>query len=431
MLAPYHMGNAYVRAAISECWATAWIPLLFYFLHCSATSGGRKAWFGVAGSYAMLVLSHLPVTLMISPVLLTYAIWFSQPGQRVKAAGRTMFAVAAALGVTAIYWIPCMGLHEHVRINHISEWTLSWDNSFVLGEFRPGAPSGPYFGLRRYSVLLLVFGAVVFVSYLLIRRSRDNREQRRFWLGTMAYGVVMATPLSVWAWGNLPLLPLVLFPYRFFVIVSIATVVLVALAIVAYAKMPVTPMRRVLAAGLACMILMWSYATVDRIRARSAGRAESEANTALMMGWPEYRPAAFEGNGQSSDWMFDVPRVAVADGAASSRIQAWTARRITLTVDAAKTSRIHLGLFFHAQWKATLEGQPLSTQPTEQHALTQLTVPPGRHTLELQFEPTRQETLGQALSLISLLALAAGAAWRRRGGEDAAGAGHDLRCVDA
>jgi len=77
MYAPYHAVNIFVRGAVSEFWAYAFIPLVFYSLdkiYKKASIG-----FAILGtfSYVSIILSHNLTAMMITPVIFGHIIALS------------------------------------------------------------------------------------------------------------------------------------------------------------------------------------------------------------------------------------------------------------------------------------------------------------------------------------------------------------------
>ncbi len=74
MAMPYHLGDVYVRGSLSEIWAFVWMPLILFFTN-RIVNGRRLAGVGLALSYALLVMTHLPTTLIFSIVPVTYSLF--------------------------------------------------------------------------------------------------------------------------------------------------------------------------------------------------------------------------------------------------------------------------------------------------------------------------------------------------------------------
>ncbi len=74
MAMPYHLADLYMRGAMAELWAFVWLPLILFFTYRIA----RGRWFACAGlavSYALLVMTHLPTTLIFSVVPIGYVLF--------------------------------------------------------------------------------------------------------------------------------------------------------------------------------------------------------------------------------------------------------------------------------------------------------------------------------------------------------------------
>ncbi len=84
-------------------------------------------------------------------------------------------------------------------------------------------------------------------------------------------------------------------------------------------------------------------------------------------------------------------------------------------VSAAEDWTLTVLTFYFPGWRATIDGQPVSIEPTSPQGLIRFAVPAGEHLVTLRFGETPVRLLGDGLSaaaLVVLIALSA-VAWRR------------------
>lgn len=211
MAAPYHLIDFYVRATLAEFAAFAWLPLI-----ALAIESQGKRWGGplLALSYAGLVLTHLPValltTVLLIPPLVLLSAW-KDP----KVAVRCAVAGVAGLAISALYLLPALTLQDHTLMSQIM-WKAHFDarNWSVLKLFGPGADEM----LRPLSFLAVGWGVVGVAAAL---------RGGRFWPAVTLFAVLCSLgliPLLV-----LPILDRVQFPWRALTIIEFTAITAVAL----------------------------------------------------------------------------------------------------------------------------------------------------------------------------------------------------------
>lgn len=103
---PYSLTiDIYLRAAIGEFWALAFLPLCLYFIERMA-AGSRRAMPGLAVGFALVIVSHLFTAVVLAPVLVAYAIWRAGAGRRTLAACQLIIAFVLATGLAGVYALP-------------------------------------------------------------------------------------------------------------------------------------------------------------------------------------------------------------------------------------------------------------------------------------------------------------------------------------
>jgi hypothetical protein len=105
---PYHFAvDLHVRGAFGEFWSFVWLPAVLFFVHRVAR---REPWsmLGLAASYAALIMTHLPTTLIFSIIPPVYAA-VDRAGRSPRAGGdRRVIALVGRHRLSAIYLLPAM-----------------------------------------------------------------------------------------------------------------------------------------------------------------------------------------------------------------------------------------------------------------------------------------------------------------------------------
>jgi hypothetical protein len=226
--APFHLVNVYVRGdSLSEFYAFIWYPLILLSLHRLF----ERPAVGRAGMLALvctaLIVTHNLSAMIFSPFVLLYTLLLvldrsTQGGQKARAIGLTLLALALTVLLSAWYWLPVLGEYGEVQLGE--EQTggyFHYSNHFrgrdlvqptLWFDYDPGARPTP-FAMGSAQAALTLAGAVTLLWRWLRRRRLDIPGLLA--LLTLIGATLMITPLSRPLWDHLPLLPLAQFPWRF------------------------------------------------------------------------------------------------------------------------------------------------------------------------------------------------------------------------
>ena len=238
MLAPYHFFDFYVRGALAEFAALAWIPLIALGQTHRLNRLTALAWCG-------LLITHLPTALLVGCFL------------AVPIAIRHSHFPAAAYGtgtaLAAFYLLPALTLQDQVSIGHL--WSAY---------YRPSAWSI----WNRSDILFLVIQCSIALGAILL-------AGRNFWGGLTLIAGIMALGVVPWVWNLAPFYQ-VQFPWRLLGVVEFT-------AITSLMLNPPSKLR----IALAAQFILLPYVTIAllAVAPTSAPKPESPA---------EYLPAGVD-----------------------------------------------------------------------------------------------------------------------------------------
>jgi hypothetical protein len=242
MAFPYHVAvDFYWRVAFAEYWAFAWMPLILYFTHRLARDQ-RFATAGFALSYALLVMTHLPTTLLFSPLALAYLLFgqraaiqadHSQEKQIQPAKKgwvvRAITAQGLGIGLAAVYLLPALATQDTVSFKRMFENERYFANNFL------GSSLFAFNDFRSYlsllAALLLLLGVVFSHRCLDPHKIAPlvNRRQALFWRVALLVSVLMSTTFSYALWQVFSVLEKVQFPWRFLTVSTLCVAAISAL----------------------------------------------------------------------------------------------------------------------------------------------------------------------------------------------------------
>ncbi|HLL77109.1 MAG TPA: 6-pyruvoyl-tetrahydropterin synthase-related protein [Pyrinomonadaceae bacterium] len=432
LLAPYHsVVDPLMRAAYSELWAFAWMPLVLYFARRFATDNSRLSSAGLSAGYALLALTHLPATLIFSPVPPAYA-YFSS-GRRVSTALRAFGSMALGTGLSAVYLTPALTMQPaasfaDMQARNYSEHWLTFakaDAHDLYGQLLWGA---------------LTSAALVVCASLLAGRGRApaavddvstaatsstaGRNPRRveltFWTVTTALSIFMTTFASDPVWRLVPVLQKIQFPWRFQLVLCLAVAGATGVAVGSLRRGLAAVNRRALvfaALLVSCWLYFWAgaalraYPDLPRPYRLGEGAVRSLDRSRDA---PEYRPASAASNAEHDietllqNFCGDLrrePRACVAEGEGTATVTRADPRSLELRVESATGLTFHVTQFHFPGWTARLDGRSHPLTASRPDGLLLVSAPPGTHTLSLTLEPTLPERLGRIITIVSALLL--------------------------
>lgn len=422
---PYQLFDLYLRGAIAESAAFAWLPVACWCL-VRLRAGGRRRWaVGLAVAIGGLVLTHQTTALLAMPALVALAatLWLAPaPGAAIGRRaylGQAAAAFATGLGLAAWYWVPALFERGLAQLEaaliapatfatyFIREWPPLWTD-FAYDYLRDPRP-----GLTQ--VAISAGGAAA-----TLRASGLTRWTLGWATGLTAAAWILQLGVAVPLFQLLPLLQFIQFPFRFLTLMGLGSALLAAGLVQAA---PRHPSVRLLVAGAVIGLAVWSglarlapehsfpddrYITPEgAIRAEQAnvGLATAvfgEFLPSLPGGPPTFDRLRREVLGSDPPRGGGRPRPPVAYRV--DRLE-WGPLSLRARIAAPEPDRLLVHQFFFPGWTARVDGRPAALGPDGRYGIMGVDVPAGVHDVELSFELTGVRFGGLVATGFALLAL--------------------------
>ena len=432
-LAPYHLLDLYLRGALPEHLAFAWLPLMLWSGARLAQRGGAGYLLLLATALAGLVYTHNLSALLLVPLVAAHggvlALASAGPGLGPKLHRLAPLAAAGLLGLalSTAYWLPALGELNEVQIRKTAEY--DFHDHFVplerLVQLAPlhyyGRPGGDEserfigFSLGAAQALPALAGLAV----LALRRGRLGSRVLGEGVGALlaaAATLMLATPLSTAIWEEAPLLATIQFPWR---LLQPATWALAVLGGIAALALP--PLAGRVAVGLAvAWALVGGLAQLPSARttlhegqlSALGSMAEEAAYGVIGTSGGEFLPRAVLPHPFSSPVstaLFAGEERPALDprttGTASASILELAAERQRYRVSVARPQLVVFNLFYFPGWEARVDHQPSPVGVTE-GGLLALDLGPGEQEVELTFRATPLRAAATLVTIAALLLVA-------------------------
>ncbi len=401
----YHLFDLYQRCALNEFWAFVWIPLVFHATYLVASGRGRYRAVYLATSYGLLLLTHLPTTLLVSVVLPIVVLIQTRELKRLIVAASSAVLGAGMAGVyisSVLFETGYLG-----RIGGSS--SPRFRDGFLLENLHAAFQTVPLpsSGVFR---LFMLFGDWIASGFLILlvvvtlliwtARSpayRQNRQLLAMWVITLV-SFLMTTRLTLPLWLVIPRLRVIQFPIRWFAITSVGASLLVAVSFALLGSM-----RRSLPGLVALAVVLTLNLIISVLVVGKAPyqREEQRARLAYYTDVLEYHPRWWD---KKKHPEFDFAAVVSNNGDADIVDIDNSGTSQSYKVDARVETTLRFRTLYFPGWTARVDGQIAEISPNDEGHI-QMTIEPGEHRLTLDLEDTTPRRVGKIVSGLSILAL--------------------------
>jgi len=457
---PYHLFDLYVRAALAESVALAFIPLVLWGFHEAVMRPRIKAIVCAGLAYAGLMFSSNLIALMFTPILALYVAVLivaqvnnDQPFRRLskesflplignftRYATPPLLALFIGLGLSAIFWMPAILESSSVRADQWLGGDYDYHDDFVylhqlfspywgFGTSGAGPDDGVGFQLGAVPLALsfLSLGALRWIK-------RPEARRLIFFMQVMLVGVVFMTlQPAVWVWDTIPLARFAQFPWRYFSL-AVPALAILSGSVLAGDNSRESENEEIgwprwgAMAVLIGALLLSSY---PYLQAEVQEPAEGPVSLAGLM---RFQHTADEMTG-STIWTEEIPAwspmadVFMAGGEVTTKVDySVVPQNETLAVDSRELDSVHEKVwvwagddqqvvrfyrFYYPGWKAYILDEEteqviseIDIDTTGPQGLITVPVPQGRHFLLLRFEDTLPRIAGKIVSGLTLAGLA-------------------------
>lgn len=230
--APYHAVQIYVRGAVDEFWALAFVPLAIWGIY-KVTAEVKWRWVLVGSlGYAGIILSHNITAMIFSLFLLPTILFYGLTTRKKLSTFYLLLTTFLGLGLSAFFWLPALWEAKFVDVGGLVAGTNNfrfhflcpgqlWDSAWGFGGSAPGCMAdGLSFKIGKLHILM---AALAFLLTLW-KWGKDRFRNKTVLLTTfyLLLSTFMTLDISRPVWEALPFMSYVQYPWRFlsFIIIS-------------------------------------------------------------------------------------------------------------------------------------------------------------------------------------------------------------------
>ena len=420
LFSPYMLTSLYVRHALADFSAFAFIPFAFWGLHRYTLVGGH--WWLLVGalSTALLVLSSTSVALFTFPALLLllattlYYGWRDQESSVIPALARGIGLLLLALGLSAFYWLPSLAETDFVHLQRRLEGYSDFHNHFLYihqlvipqwgyGLSIPGPGDGMNFAIGPIHLLLLATS--LWVSWNTATRLGPVGVLVPFFVSLSVLAGFFAIGTSVFIWERLYFLQMLQFPWRFLSLIAMSTGFVSGSLFLIFFKE-----HRWRATGL-MWILIVALVVVGFPHAKPRGFVVIDGSVT---------PSSIAASGRQDPlrqlepiWVSQTPtapaaeRLTFIEGEGLLLTSKVTPTYYDFVTESTESTRVRVNTFYFPGWEVSVGGMERPIDIEKLSGVMEFWLEPGTHRIQVQFTDTPVRNVGEWLSLFSLASILA------------------------
>jgi hypothetical protein len=362
-LMPFHVAELYASFMYAQFAASGILPFCFLFVTRITKNGKILNIIGLSVSYAALVLTHLPLTIIGSTCLFIFACFSIRRNLR----GFFGFSCGIITGLllSLFHWIRVVT--EMKWLNHVSEkFSASGQGNYEFHEHFP--LSFPYFSGMDNDVNSIWFIDLVLIVSLIIclpslfsyLKDEGNAIKTKIYpiIGACIFALIMTTKLSLPLWENITLLQKVQFPWRFMSVISCFFAIFAASGVSISLRNWRTSQRSTAALIFICFIFGVIFTFTQVIR---------QTNFLDQLSYIEITENSLTAENNEC-WLpiwagkgFDKINEKVVAGNRNVEIVSWQNQTKVVKIENGKLTEIRLAVLNYPHWKATVNSVPIAT----------------------------------------------------------------------
>ena len=416
MYAPYHAVEVYVRGDVSEFFAYALIPFVFYALWQIFK---KRTWKYVALgslSYAGIVLSHNLSAMMITPFILAFSLFLYFSSHTTGKRYFVFLPIFVGVLLSAFYWLPVFPEMKYTNVlsvvgggsdyrDHFVCPMQLWNSPWGFGGSSAGClRDGLSFKLGKLHIMLFLLSLV---SLFFFRKSmKEKFAVTLFFIVSFAFSIFLTFDASKFIWQVIPQMAFLQFPWRF-IVLAVFFMSFVSGAVLWAFQTKKLPKFLYLGIGVV-LISLTIFINVETFNPLTIINKSSDDYTNQdSLTWftskisDEYMPVGFSKPKNKNE----VPggRISLQDSSAKILSLQSKTQKIAAVVEAQRGTMAVLNIAYFPAWHVYVDQKEVNYKKSNKGLI--LEIPAGRHTLVAAFVQTPIEKAADFLTIVGVIVL--------------------------
>jgi len=414
IFAPYHAVDIYVRGAMNEAWAIAFLPGVCWAVYEIIDHRDKKYVPVMAIMFAMLLLSHNLMAFIFTPVIAFFAllmIWLRKKNFKEKIL-KLVLGGLWGFGLAAFFTLPVIVEKKYAHVetmlmgyfNYLAHFVsikkLLFTRFWGYGSSGWLQETGMPFQVGIFHWVLAVFVFLGSVFFFLKRKiSKEYLILNTCFLILFIFSLFLVHLRSVFIWNAVPILAYLQFPWRFLTLVVFSISILGG-GIVFFFK---SERWKVIVTTVLLLITVWLnysffrfekiFPMTDQEKLFSAKGWNKLQTDAIFDYLPIYAKVPPGGPAP------EKPEIIEGFGEISGVEKGSNWYRFSINVD--NKAKVQIPEYDFPGWKVWVDNKLTQIYHDNSLGLITIFISPGSHTVKLKLTDTPVRTVGNAISLFS------------------------------
>jgi hypothetical protein len=396
--APHHLNLIYTNALMAEFFASAVLPFCFLFLTRVIRSGGWLDVVGMTISYSLLVLTHLPTTIIGTIALALFTLVLVRVKGSAGVLVRLLAAGVLSAAMTSFYWLRMITELDWVKHSSEKYFSNTWDYkaNFLLlpGHFTSAADQALNLWLADLMLIAMILLIVPAAVYL-FRDATVRTKALTAAAAVAAFAVLMTTPVSAIIWDRISFLQKVQFPWRWLSVITLVGSFLGAFGVYRAGKQMRPDRGSALSLAIGAILVFYVLTDVLILKGPSFNSrqmintevAATPESTGCECWWPVW--ADGQALGQSDRVEADDRKIEIQD---------WGPTKRVFSIGEGTAQWVTAATFYYPHWHAAVNGTCVPVEHTTDGRIS-VPVPSGAADVELRFEEPQAVRIAYTVSL--------------------------------
>ena len=406
---PYHLNQIYRASMLAEFAAAAILPFCFLYAARVCQKGRLTDICGLALSFALLILTHLPTTVMASLTLFLYCLFSLKKTTYFQTIFKLAVSVLISLLLSSFYWVKMVTELNFVKHNTEAFSTdyYSFKSHFIglsvisFGDVK-AAPTASFL-----DIMILVMLGILFSNMLLY--FVKARETKYYPITNVAvitiFSLFMTSPLSLKVWESIELLQKIQFPWRWMTIITLGTSIFAAAGFEAFLEYFKTQKRFLSLIALGFLLVAVPYnslkimdTTFNYPKEYFNGLVERlKSSPSFECWWTVWTKKTDK---EIPKFGFPFPELLPEKLVINNRqteFKTWKATERVISIKSGEAGQATLATLYYPHWKAVINGQPAEVTSSET-GLISFPVPAEETDVYLHFQEPQKVLIGFYIS---------------------------------
>ncbi len=413
--APYHVLDIFVRGALAESFALSILPFLWLFFYKLVKNPNYKNVAFTSIALSLLLTTHNISSLIYAPFTILWVLFWLAKFKSGKSVMAIILAGLMGIGLASFFILPAIYEQSLIQTKYLTSEYSDYHAHFVTLKqlfiqrkwgFGPSI-FGPYddlsfqIGWPHWWLSVPAFLVGLFWIF-----------KKRFTQSLMVFGLLalfllsafLAHPRSVFVWDAIPLMKFVQFPWRFLSL----TIFFISFAGGAFVK-PKIILRKT---TVISMILLIIWLNFSFLKPFNFSRDVTDENKLTGIGYElQQKAAVLDYLPKTAELAPPAPaspspKVISGKGVISSFTK--QSNRFSFDIDVYDDSEVVIPVMYFPNWIVIIDNQKVESGTNGAHGVISVKIPRGKHIVRGRFTNTPVRSLGNALSVASLIILFSG-----------------------